>query len=268
MTRPLLLALLLSAASAEAQEGGSASEVGSHSAQTLPPDWSVTIGAGALSVPSYPGAASSRLLPLPLVDAHYRQRLFLSPITGLGVNAIATQRVQVGVAVLPDFGRSASSADRLRGWGDIGAGADVKLFGTYSFGAFALLADVRRQVGAGNGTLIDAGATSTNPLARHFVLSTTATITWADARHARAYFGVDGSQSSQALARGWVVPGHSAGAGLRDAALTILAIVPIDDRWSVQSLARAEVLLGDAATSPLTERRIQPTFGGLLAYRL
>jgi len=52
---------------------------------------------------------------VPFLDVRYRNLLFLSPLTGLGVNAIATDRAQLGVAVLPDFGRSASSADVLRG---------------------------------------------------------------------------------------------------------------------------------------------------------
>jgi outer membrane scaffolding protein for murein synthesis (MipA/OmpV family) len=207
-------------------------------------------------------------LPLPFVDVRYRDLFFLSPLAGFGVNAVATRRLRVGVAVLPDFGRSASSTDRLRGWGDIGAGANLRVFGMYSLPAVTLLADVRRQLGAGSGTLVDAGITRTFPLARHLVLLPTATVTWSDARYSRAYFGIDGSQSAASLAQGRALPTYAAGAGLRDAALTLLAIVPLDDRWSVQSVLRAEVLLGDAAASPLTEQRIQPTFGGFVAYRL
>jgi len=205
---------------------------------------------------------------VPFLDVRYRNLLFLSPLTGLGVNAIATDRAQLGVAVLPDFGRSASSADVLRGWGDVGPGASAKLFAVYSLGLVALLADVRHQLGAGNGTLVDGGVTTTLPLARRLILSATATMTWTDARYARAYFGVDANQSRAALAYGQALRTFSAGAGLRDAALALAAIVPIDPRWSVHALFRGEFLLGDAASSPLTGSRVQPTFGGFLAYRL
>ncbi len=193
---------------------------------------------------------------MPFLDVRYRNLLFLSPLTGLGVNAIATDRAQLGVAVLPDFGRSASSADVLRGWGDVGPGASAKLFAVYSLGLVALLADVRHQLGAGNGTLVDGGVTTTLPLARRLI------------RYARAYFGVDANQSRAALAYGQALRTFSAGAGLRDAALALAAIVPIDPRWSVHALFRGEFLLGDAASSPLTGSRVQPTFGGFLAYRL
>jgi len=67
---------------------------------------------------------------------------------------------------------------------------------------------------------------------------------------------------------GSAVPTFAAGAGLRDASLALNAIFRVDRHWSVQSLVRTEVLLGDAGRSPLTERRFQLTFGGFIAYRL
>jgi outer membrane protein len=233
-----------------------------------PSDWSVSLGGGALALPSYPGAASLRVLPLPFVDVRYKDVLFLSPVAGLGVNAISLERMRFGIAFSPDFGRSASSSDRLRGFGDISAGAMMKVFGTYGLGPIALLADIRQELGSGDGTLADAGVTTTLPLARRLILSATASLTWANARYARSYFGVDFLQSSAALSQGSFVPAYSARAGLRDTALTLVAIVPIDTHWSVQSLVRSEVLLGSTGESPLVERRFQPSFGGFVAYRL
>ncbi len=256
---PAIAALLL-ALPAAAQTAESAEAVAA--ARPARPDWSVTVGGGALVMPSFPGASSNRVLPVPFVDVRYRDRFFVSPFAGLGVNVIATPRLQAGIAVLPDFGRSASS-DRLRGWGDIGAGANLKAFASWIVGPFALLADVRRQLGAGDGTLFDTGVTKPLPLARHLILIPTATLTWANGRYSRAYFGVDASQSAIAG-----IPVRSAGSGLRDATIAILAVVPLDERWSVQSIVRAEFLLGDAAASPLTEQRVQPSFGGFVAYRL
>jgi MltA-interacting protein MipA len=148
-------------------------------------DWSVAVGGGALALPSHPGAASLRVLPLPFVDIRYKDVLFLSPIAGLGVNALSVETARFGVAFSPDFGRSASSSDRLRGFGDISAGAMVKVFGTYSVGPVALLADVRRELGGGDGTLADAGVTTTMPILPRLLLSATATLTWADAQYGR-----------------------------------------------------------------------------------
>ena len=237
-------------------------------APAAPPDWVVTVGAGALAAPSYPGASSFSVLPLPYIDVRYRNLFFFSPLSGLGVNAIATERFQAGLSVLPEFGRSESSGDRLRAWGDLGMGAGVKVFTGYDIGPVALVADARRQLGAGGGTLIAAGIARTFFVSRRVILFSRATLTWADARYASAYFGVDGGQSTAALSQGQIVPVHFAHAGLRDATLALLAVIPVDQRWSVQSFLRTELLLGDAASSPVTEQRIQPAFGGVLAYRL
>jgi len=116
--------------------------------------------------------------------------------------------------------------------------------------------------------VVDAGLTGMLPLLRRLVVSATGTVTWANARYTRSYFGVDAEQSATALSFGSVVPTFAAGAGLRDASLALSAILRLDRHWSVQSIARTEVLLGDAGRSPLTERRMQLTFGGFIAYRL
>jgi outer membrane scaffolding protein for murein synthesis (MipA/OmpV family) len=234
----------------------------------LPPDWSVTVGGGALAVPSYPGAASSKVLPLPLVDVRYRDVVFLNPVHGIGVNLVREPRLRLGVAVLPDFGRSASGGDRLRGWGNVGIGANAKVFAAYDLGPFAMVGDVRRELGSGDGLLANAGLTTTMPLMRRFILSATATVGWADARYAQSYFGVDAGQSARAFAFGSALPTFRGTAGLHDAALGLVGVLPIDLRWALQSIVRTEVLLGSAAESPLTERRLQLTFGGFLTYRL
>src|SRR3954465_7633840 len=245
-----LTALVLIAA---AHETASSATAGPGGEASSPSDWSIAVGAGALAAPSYPGSASTHVTPLPYFDVQYRQTVFFSAVSGLGINAVATRNMHFGVAVQPDFGRAASSGDRLRGLGDIAPGADLKLFGMYSLGPVTLLADLSRQLGAGNGMMVDGGVTSTFALARRFVLSATAMMSWADARYMRAYFGVPGTQSGDAPVQGSRVANYSAGGGLHGASLALFAAVPIDDRWSVQSLVRAEVLLGDAAASPLTE---------------
>ena len=232
-------------------------------------DWSFEFGGGALALPSFPGASSTKVIPLPWIDLHYRDLFFLSPISGLGVNLVAVPGARLGVALLPDFGRSASDSNRLRGWGDIGTGADLRLFGQLRLiGPVAVLAGVRRQLGGGNGTLVEGGLTSKLRLLPRLFLTATGTVTWANARYTQAYFGSDAEQSATALSFGSAVPTFAAGAGLRDASLALSASLRIDDHWSLQSIFRTEALLGDAGRSPLTEQRLQLTFGGFIAYRL
>src|SRR5207245_10430421 len=71
-------------------------------------DWSFEFGGGALALPSFPGASSTKVIPLPWIDLHYRDLFFLSPISGLGVNLVAVPGARLGCALLPDFGRRVS----------------------------------------------------------------------------------------------------------------------------------------------------------------
>jgi len=264
------LALLIAAVYAPgspAQEDDFASAAAPE--RRLRSDWSFGFGAGALALPSFPGASSTKVIPLPWVDLHYKDLFFLSPISGLGVNLVAVPEGRLAVALLPDLGRSASSNNLLRGWGDIGTGADLRLFGQLRvIGPVAVLAGVRRQLGGGNGTLVEGGLTSKLRLLPHLFVTATGTMTWGNARYTQAYFGVDAAQSATARSFGNVVPTFAAGAGLRDASLALSANLGLDDHWSLQSIFRTEVLLGDAGRSPLTESRLQWTFGGFIAYRL
>src|SRR5258708_23443566 len=116
-------------------------------------NWAVTVGGGAMAVPSCSGASSFRIMPAPLIDARYRDVLFLNAATGAGVNVLFGPRGRAGFAVKPDYGRSASWGDRLRGWGDIGAGADCSMFGALHLFPVTLQAEVHRQFGAGKSAL-------------------------------------------------------------------------------------------------------------------
>lgn len=63
----------------------------------VPSDWSFAFGGGALALPSYAGASPTKILPLPWIDLRYRDRIFLSPIAGLGVNLVAVHGGRLGV---------------------------------------------------------------------------------------------------------------------------------------------------------------------------
>jgi MipA family protein len=228
---------------------------GAAAAQEQRTAWTVTVGAGAIAAPAYPGSASLRTLPVPLVEARYGDRFFLSPL-GTGVNLVAERRLRLGVSVAPDLGRG---ADAVRGLAGIGPAADAKLFAEVGLGPVGLLADVRHQVGGGNGTLADAGVQAHAPLPGVFV-SAAAMLTWADGRYMRSYFGAAGTPAG--------LRSFTPGAGLREASLSLMAFHRFDEHWGAQALARAALLLGDAAASPVAEQSVQPTLGGFLTYKI
>src|SRR2546428_13406365 len=105
-----LIALVLIAA---AHEPGSDADLGARADARSSSDWSITVGGGVLSTPSYPGAASSHVMPLPFFEGQYRQLVFLSPISGLGINAVSTRQLRARAACCPGPRPTACAADRL-----------------------------------------------------------------------------------------------------------------------------------------------------------
>jgi outer membrane scaffolding protein for murein synthesis (MipA/OmpV family) len=227
------------------------------------PQWRASFGAGAIVAPAYPGASAMRAIPLPFVDVRYGERFFANVTRGVGVNLIAERDRRFGLAFVPTFGRSEDADARLRGWGSIGAGAAARVFGEWMLGPMLLAGGVRREIGGSDGTLADASAMTFLPLSQRLFLTGGITLTWADASYNRAYFGVTPLQSSI----GSLSP-YAASAGFRDVALSLMARWQFDRHWGVQSLAGLGALLGDAASSPLTQRRLQPMAGAFIAYSL
>lgn len=233
-----------------------------------PQDWTLTVGGGAMVVPAYSGASSSRVLLLPSIDARYRDLFFLNAATGAGVNLLSGPWGRAGLAVKPDYGRDASWGDRLRGWGDIGAGADCSVFGALQLFPATLRVEAHRQIGAGQGALAIASLSTFVPLRRFLFLAPAARLTWANGRYAGAYYGITPEQAQIASSSGNALPSYAAGAGFRDASFALNATLRFDANWSLTLLGQAGWLLGDAARSPLTQRRFQPALGGFLGYKL
>jgi outer membrane scaffolding protein for murein synthesis (MipA/OmpV family) len=233
----------------------------------LPQNWSVTVGGGAVVIPSYSGASSFRIMPWPLINARYRDLFFLNAATGAGVNVLYGPRGRAGFAVKPDFGRNASWGDRLRGWGDIGASADLSMFGAVNLFPVTVQAELHRQLGAGMGMLAIGSVSSFLPVGRFLSLVPSARLTWADRRYTGAYYSVTTEQAQIARTFGNDLPSYATHAGLRDVGFSLNAIVPFDAHWSMTMLGSMGWLLGDAARSPLTQRRFQPAFGGFLGYK-
>src|ERR1700674_3516029 len=229
--------------------------------------WSFVLGAGVGAVPTYQGSSSLRILPLPLVEARYGDRFFVSGLGGVGVNVVALPEVHLGVAVAPDFGRSEGSDARLSGWGHIGPGAAGKVFVESRLGPLRGLVGIRHEFGASNGTLADLGVFVNVPLGDRLILTGGPTLTWADSRYMRAYFGIDGGQFAAASAAHVATAVFTPGSGFRDVATSLAAIVILDQHWSVRTFVRGAVLLGDAANSPVTQQKLQIGFGSGVAYR-
>jgi outer membrane scaffolding protein for murein synthesis (MipA/OmpV family) len=218
------------------------------------------------AAPSYPGSSSLRVLPLPLIDVKYADRVFFSVLGGVGVNVIALPALHAGVAVAPDFGRSEGSNPRLSGWAHVDPAAIGRLFAEIRLWRLLAGTSIRHELGAAGGTLVDLGINSIFPLGRHLILTGGATLTWADGRYMREYFGIGPFQLAAARADHVTTATFVPGSGLRDIALSLAVIVPLDRHWSLNAFFRDATLLGNAAGSPVAQQAMQLAMGTVLAY--
>jgi outer membrane scaffolding protein for murein synthesis (MipA/OmpV family) len=228
------------------------------------PDWSVTIGAGAVvgSPFRYLGSDEIRAAAFPYVDVRWRDRFFLTPIEGLGVNLLASPRLRLGVAGHADAGRRAEDGPRLRGLGDVSATPVLVMFGDYDRPRASYRTAARRRLGGDGGLLVELSAAYRALPARRVMVRFGPSVTWMDRSYATALFGVTPSRAASSG-----LPTHLPGAGLRDVGVTAAVLGRLGGRWGVLTHLEASRLVGGAARSPVTARATNGHVGTFLVYR-
>ncbi len=231
------------------------------------PRWQVDAGLAAEPRPLYEGSERYRALAGPVLDIRYKDVAFLSAGEGLGFNFLHGENFRAGVAIGYDLGRIAhDDLDHLKGLGDVGASATVKLYGSYVISKsfpLVLRADIRQYTGGANGLAGDLEAYLPLPgSSERLVMFAGPSLTLADRQHLQTLFGVSPEQS---LASGYAT--YSAHSGVESAGFGFSAIRMIGIHWLIIGNVAADRLLGSAADSPITQSRLQAVAVLGFAYR-
>ncbi len=224
-------------------------------------DWSITLGGGGAVRPVYPGSKDVEFTPVPVVSIVYKDLVFLGS-DGLGVNAYKNEWLTLGASVFFRGGRDEDDADRLRGMGDIDFAVQGRLFAKVKAGPVNLGATLARDFGGSDGFTADLTASSTFKLSDSIRLTPGITTTIGDDNYMETWFGVSPLQAQRSG-----LSTHDAGAGIRSVGAFLAANYRLTEHWSINSAVRLDYLVGDAADSPITERRAQPTFMLTGSYR-
>lgn len=233
--------------------------------------WHVTLGAGGLDMPRYPGSADRRSRLVPMASATYG-RFFLggapgsgSP-AGLGMYFHQDSQWRAGVSFAYDFVQPRKESDdrrRLHGLGDIDRTARATLFGSYTAGWLTVRGNVASDIGGK-----DQGTTASLDLEGKYRwnerLSFVAGpgVSWADGRHDRTFYGVDAQQS---LRSGYAP--YRPGGGIESLRFAVGVDYRFASHWSLGVRAIAARLQGDAGDSPIVEKRMQNTYVAYAFYR-
>jgi len=226
------------------------------------PAWSVTLGAGLASAPRYPGANDQRVRAVPLVSIVYDRRFFAGPL-GIGVAAVRWNGFSAGPVLGFERGRYESDDPRVAGLGDISASATAGAFAAYARGPVEISATARQAIShTGNGLsgLVQVNFRHAFPLARTYVTAGP-DLEFGNADFERTWFGITPAQSALSDLPVYAPRGGINTIGLH-AGLTYRASRHI--LWRVFAAVRD--LAGDAAQSPIVERRTQFLLGAGVAY--
>ncbi len=102
----------------------------------------------------------------------------------------------------------------------------------------------------GNGFLITPRAHGSVPLTPDLSLGAGVSVTWASSNYMSNRFGVSGSDSLRSGLRPF-----KAGSGFKDLGLDVSLTYSLSQRWALTGFASYQLLLGDAAKSPIVKDR-------------
>ena len=254
----------------------------SGAAQQRPPEraWNLTLGAGALTIPRYPGSDEYRVIPFPLVQASYRDRLYLGPSTtgvgyGLGAYGIRTERLGLAFELGGQFSRPASEADALAGMDDRDGVGTAGVSLGYRFGSFEGLLAVSQGLNDGAGLIETTRLVYYGSIGKAF-FTAGAGAALANGKQMRREFGISDTEASRRQAlidagddrldpddgRAYRPDG-----GLRHLGAGVTLAYPINGQWALIGIGGLEWLGDEAAASPLVRERVQLAGGAGLGYR-
>jgi len=212
----------------------------------IPPEaFSAKLGLGFGVTPDYTGSDEYRFRIIPLIDIRYNDLVALQGNV-LRVFPVKQGHVRAGPLLAYQFGRKEKRNPVLRGMGDISDTVQLGGFLEYHDPSFVALGEVRKSLGAGQGTM--AMLTVAHGLYRgeSFLLGAAARFRWLSQTAMQSNFGVTADQSAATgLAE------YFPEAGVSEVGFNLLGRYEISDRWRLEALAGYNLMLGNASDSPL-----------------
>ncbi len=207
-------------------------------------------GVGVAVVPAYQGSDETRVRAVPILDLKLG-RFYANSADGAGLFILDSDRFRLGGGL--SFVRGQADQDLPTGVEDLSNSAGATLLARYAVGRTGFTLDATRALGGAEGTTVEARVSQVYRVNRRLVVIPSVAATWADDKTMAGYFGIDEDES---LVSG--LKAFTPAAGMRDLAVAVSARYYLTRTLSLNGALGASTLLGDAADSPLTERRTAP----------
>jgi outer membrane scaffolding protein for murein synthesis (MipA/OmpV family) len=228
--------------------------------QTPPPNDYTLMGAGIRSRPAYDGSASQTTDLVPVLR-YYGKTLFARTTQGIlegGARTEVSPGLALGVQLAYEAGRKRSESDFLRNNNvpDIDPGASVGVHAEWDTklgpAPLNVLGRIRQNADSDRGAQADLRLTAGVYGGRTAQVGVFTQATWANRKSNRAYYGQ---------------PGFDPDGGLLFVSLGVLGSVDLSRHWVLVTSVEGRRLQGDAARSPLVERKSNTYASAGIAYR-
>ncbi|MGT2453103.1 MipA/OmpV family protein [Cupriavidus basilensis] len=233
------------------------------STATTTSNWKISAGPGIYVAPKFPGARDSLIYPIIYQDIDYKGRFFSRGFDFLGIYAVNNDIWQVGADFQFDpTWRKSKDDSRLNGLGDVNMTVRARAFAQAQVSFVTFSADVAQDIaGQGQGLIANGDILFSLPAGK-WLFTLGPGLTWTNSKYMQTFFGVTADQSARSG-----LPTHAVGAGLREWHANGIVSYEISRNWSALGSVTFARLQGDAASSPITERRQQWTGMAAVTYR-
>lgn len=218
------------------------------------PDHTI-VGLGAASVPGYKGSAERNTRLAPLIDVK-KGRFFAKTDAGLGVNLYEHRYFTLGASV--NWMKGYEAEDAPSGVGEVKDAMGGRVFvSTHISGAVATFSATQALNEKQRGLQLDAKVAYPWKATDKLTLIPSLAISGGNAKHLNSYFGIDAQRASRSG-----LPQYRMKAGVKEVTFGASASYQLSEHWAVAGGLAFGRLLGDAADSPIVERKSNAT--GLL----
>lgn len=220
-----------------------------------------TLGVGMGIMPKYEGAKKYKAQAYPLFS-YEKDHFFLGPKVekpSAGLQAHLADNWKVGVFGSYVDSRKSRKDGHLQGMNDISHHAAAGVFSSIYAGDFAFDVTYYHALKEGYGGGVEVGGSYSLIKTEQSSFRVGGNLSWADDDAMNTYFGVTQSES---LASGGRLATHNASSGLKSMAVYGAYHHQFSPSWSFNSSLGVKRLAGDAADSPITQRK-SSVYGGV-----
>jgi len=219
-------------------------------------DWTVTLGVDGRVMPTYPGAGSDRLIPIPLFDLRQAgtPRHFSSPRDGLSIGILDSGGFRAGITGKAQLPRRESDSPDLAGLGNVDWAIEPGLFVEYwPVNWLRTRAEIRQGIGGHHGQVGDLSADLVMPVSPSLTLSGGPRLALATSNALQPYFGITPVQAAASI-----YPAYNAAGGMHSVGFGGMARYEWSPQWATHFYAEYERLTGSSANSPIVTMRGSP----------